>query len=198
VASDPLGFPLLKKGRGVAWDLDEAVLGGGIAHVDKKPALTRDPASPLGPRRRRRLGNLITFAGPEDSSRAAGLQGTTRNLRIRELAAIVGSLRREVNSGRSMLPETRQVARRMNQNRRENGASAHQAVCDQKALPEACRGIEPEVDDMPCQPWCDQPGKREHGVAKAQHGASLTNRTDFAKQRRAEGIDHRPPPQKPA
>jgi hypothetical protein len=35
VASDPLDFPLLKKGRGVAWDLDEAVLGGGIAHVDK-------------------------------------------------------------------------------------------------------------------------------------------------------------------
>ena len=26
VASDPLDFPLLKKGRGVAWDLDEAVL----------------------------------------------------------------------------------------------------------------------------------------------------------------------------
>jgi len=35
LASDPLGFPLLKKGRGVAWNLDEAVLGGGIAHVDK-------------------------------------------------------------------------------------------------------------------------------------------------------------------
>jgi hypothetical protein len=35
VASDPLDFPLLKKSRSVAWDLDEAVLGGGIAHVDK-------------------------------------------------------------------------------------------------------------------------------------------------------------------
>jgi hypothetical protein len=35
VASDPLDFPLLKKSHSVAWDLDEAVLGGGIAHVDK-------------------------------------------------------------------------------------------------------------------------------------------------------------------
>jgi hypothetical protein len=35
VASDPFDFPLLKKGRSVAWDLDEVVLGGGRAHVDK-------------------------------------------------------------------------------------------------------------------------------------------------------------------
>jgi hypothetical protein len=61
------------------------------------------------------------------------------------------ALRREVNSGRALLPETRQVARRINQDRREHGASAHQAACEQKAPSRACRGIEVTLD----QGWTD-------------------------------------------
>lgn len=142
------------------------------------------------PKRRRRLRNQITFAGPEGSSRAAGLQDTTRNLRIWELAAIVRSLRQEINSGRSVLPETRQV----NQNRRENAATGHQAACKWKALLKACRGIEPDVDDVPCQPGRDQPGKREHGIAEAQRSA-LTGLISLSRGGSRNRLP--PPPQKP-
>jgi len=111
------------------------------------------------------------------------------------LTTIAGSPNCKVICARPTLRETRQVARGLDQNGREETADTDQAAAEQKSLPESRGRIEPDIDDVPGQPWGDQSGGREHCVAQAKHGSPLLHRRDFADERRTKTVDDRADPE---
>src|SRR5262249_48253513 len=72
----------------------------------------------------------------------------TETLRPRAPAAIAGSLACKVYA-RSTLPETRQVARGLDQNGRDKTADTDQTAAEPKSLPESLSRVEPDIDDVP-------------------------------------------------
>src|SRR5262249_5309555 len=94
-----------------------------------------------------------------------------------------------------MLPETRQVARWLDQDGRDETADTDQTAAEQKSLPESRSRVEPDIDDVPGQPWRYQSGGREHRIAQTKHGSPLLHRRDFADERRTKAVDDRADPE---